>query len=92
MNSFPKQIKTYAVAPSDGTISRDNFVSIFTIMSNEIISGFFDEGFDSKDLDELIGNPDIVLNFFMTKSGIQMEITSEGETTRITSTWEDFFE
>lgn len=90
-NTNTLQIKSYAEAPATGVISRDNFVSFFTYVIMEIINTMIaaDPDATTKDMDEIIGNPDIVINCYMAKSGIQVEtITSEG-TTRNTMKWED---
>lgn len=87
------QIKSYAEAPSTGLISRDNFVAIFTVIVYEMISNLSDDP-ESKttDLEEIIGNPDVEINCFMNKSGIQIEIKGANGTNRVTQTWKDFYE
>ncbi len=101
--SFPNgsslQIQSYAEAPADGTISRDNFVSVFAVVQAELINsmtseaGINEDNFKTKTIDELIGNPDIIINCYMTKAGIQIEFKTEGGgTNRITQRWEDMFQ
>ncbi len=82
------QIKLYAEAPSEGVISRDNFLSLYTTITINLINTFY-SGYNIEELDDLIGNPDLEVNIFMGKSGYQVEFTSEGETHRMTERWED---
>ncbi|MDX2128495.1 MAG: hypothetical protein SFU91_05610 [Chloroherpetonaceae bacterium] len=87
------QVKSYAEAPASGVISRDHFVALFSILAHSIGDEFTkgDEGAKSKDVDELIGNPDVVINCFMTKNGIQVEIKTNQGTNRQTMKWSDLF-
>lgn len=86
------QIKSYAEAPVTGVISRDYFVELFGVLTYELIETMkSDENADTKTLSELIGNPDVEINLFMNKGGIQIEIkTSEG-TNRKTILWPELF-
>jgi hypothetical protein len=92
-NSNTLQIKSYAEAPSQGVISRDNFVAIFTMMIQQAINEIMKNDANAKttDLDEIIGNPDIFMNCYMTKSGVQFEVIASGETNRNTLQWKDVF-
>lgn len=91
------QIQMSANAPVD-VISRDNFVSFFstvgTIMLIAIMeeAGYTLEEIEIKEIDELIGEPDLVFNIIMSKNGIQMQIITDEGTNRSTMTWEDFYE
>jgi|GEM_PF-1295836 len=90
------QFKTSAVAPVD-VISRDNFVSIYSTYGVIFLIAILNESgtdisnLDIKELDELIGQPDISIHFEMTKNGIQIQLIIDEETTRQTMTWEDVF-
>jgi len=85
------QIKSYAEAPI-GAISRDNFVSIFTYLTYEVINGLSeDKDATTSDLEEIIGNPDVEINCFMNKTGVQIEIKGANGTNRITQKWADIF-
>ena len=84
------QIKSYAEAPSSGIISRDNFVLFFTNITMTIIEGLSDEsGGITEKLDELIGNPDITINIYMSKNGYQVATKTTEGTNRITQKWTD---
>ncbi len=83
------QIKAYAEAPSN-IISRDNFVAFFTLITTEMIKGLSnDENSKTSDLDEIIGNPDVIINCYMTKSGVQIEVKGDNGTNRTTMKWSD---
>jgi len=84
------QIKSYAEAPSQGVISRDNFVFFFTYLNMTLIEGLTeDPNATTDDLDEIIGNPDIEINLYMNKTGFQAEIKGPNGTNRITQKWTD---
>lgn len=85
------QIKSYAEAPVN-VISRDNFVAFFTVIVYEMINGLTEDK-DAKqtDLEEIIGNPDVEINLFMNKTGVQIEVKGSNGTNRITQKWSDFF-
>ena len=88
------QIKTSASGPTD-IISRDNFVGYYSSLSMVFLyqmfaqSGIDITNIDMKDLDELIGDPDITIHFEMTKNGMQIQIMSGEEKNNITMLWED---
>ena len=85
------QIKSYAEAPVS-VISRDNFVAFFTVIVYEMINGLTEDK-DAKqtDLEEIIGNPDVEINLFMNKTGVQIEVKGSNGTNRVTQKWSDFF-
>ena len=86
------QIKTSAEAPSTGVISRDNFVAIFSSILTEVLPEITDDPeVISKDLESIIGNPDIEIKCIMAKTGMQIEIKSDTGVKRITQLWADFF-
>jgi hypothetical protein len=98
-NGSSMQVKTSAVAPI-GVISRDKFVAFYStyttiamltaILTQVGIDHLYD--LKSKELDELIGQPDLSIHLEMTKAGFQLQLTVDGETMRETMTWEDFYE
>jgi len=92
-NGSTVQIKSYAEAPSQGVISRDNFVSIFTLVTTRmyIEMAKVDENAVIAGLDEIIGNADLEINCYIAKSGVQIESVSSQGTTRNTIKWEDMF-
>lgn len=75
------QFKFSASAPTTA-ISRDNFV-YFTAITYEEITG----DYETEELEELIGEPDVIVNIVMTKIGIQAQTTTNGQTERATTTW-----
>ena len=86
------QIKAYSEAPAAGLISRDYFVEAFSILTYEMINLLkSDDKAETKTLSELIGNPDVEINLYMTKGGIQIEIKSGEETNRKTMQWSEMF-
>jgi len=86
------QIKTSAESPSTGIISRDNFVVIFSTILLEVLPEITDDpDVISKDLESIIGNPDIEINCIMAKTGMQIEIKSDKGVKRITQLWKDLF-
>ena len=86
------QIKTYCEAPATGLISRDYFVSLSTVLGYEMIDKMkTDPNATTKTLSELIGNPDVELNLFVAKGGIQVEVKGANGTNRSTITWEEMF-
>lgn len=94
-NGNTAQMKVSAICPTE-VMSRDNFIGIFSSYSMVLLLATFSESEaglpDIKDLDELIGDPDITYNFVMAKNGIQIQvITAEGKE-NVTTKWEDLFE
>jgi hypothetical protein len=91
------QIKMSATGSVD-VMSRDNFVSIYHSYGTILLLGMFDaagisiSSIELKTLDELIGEPDITLNFIMAKSGIQIQIITDEGVERITFTWEEVYQ
>ncbi len=94
-NDDSYQIKLSAIAPTD-LMSRDNFVSFYSTYGTVLILKMFedysqDKDFDIKQLDELIGEPDISISFILTNSGLQVKIETDDKVTRQTITWDDYF-
>jgi len=98
------QVKVHSEAPAHGLISRDNFVSLTTLMFTTVFMTSFAEayqvpasqflqGLDYTELQKAIGTPDMELNLVMTNEGMQLEVvnTSSGQRTRQTMTWEQVF-
>jgi phage tail sheath gpL-like len=92
-NGNTLQVKSHGEAPATGVISRDNFVALFTqtvtSLTDEMTKS--DEGATSKDLDGIIGNPDVGVNVYVAKSGVQIEVKTGEEVNRSTVKWEDIF-
>jgi hypothetical protein len=98
------QVKVHSEAPQGGLVSRDNFVSLTTLMfsttfiaalseSYKVSASQFLQGLDYTQLRTAIGTPDLELNLVMTNEGMQLEVvnTSSGQKTRQTHTWEQVF-
>ena len=92
------QVKSSAVAPIN-VLSRDKFVAFYSSYTTIIIltAILTKVGIDhlsdlkSKELDKLIGQPDLSIHLEMTNTGIQIQFSVDGETSRQTMTWEDFY-
>jgi len=98
------QVKVHSEAPQGGLVSRDNFVSLTTLMfsttfiaalseSYKVSASQFMEGLDYTQLKTAIGTPDLELNLVMTNEGMQVGVvnTSSGQKTRQTMTWDQVF-
>ena len=98
------QVKVHSEAPQGGLVSRDNFVSLTTLMfsttfiaalseSYKVTASQFLQGLDYTQLKTAIGTPDLELNLTMTNEGMQFEVvnTSSAQKTRQTQTWEQVF-
>jgi len=87
------QVKVHAEASSTGFISRDNFVYFTSTVVNEIMSQFTaaDENAKTEDLEEITGKADIVVNCFMSKTGIQIETTTAQGTEKAMQKWSDLY-
>lgn len=84
------QVKAYGEAPAANVISRDNFVTFFAYITIEVLNGM-SEGQEttSTDLEEIIGNPDVEINCYMNKTGVQIEVKGPEGTNRITQKWSE---
>ncbi len=95
------QVKLYAEAPHDDTISRDNFVAMsaylgITVLQTILAQSYdvspaeFLAAYDTEDLVAPIGRPYLEISIFMTGEGFQLEIrnTLSNEVSRVTETWE----
>jgi len=99
------QVKIHSEAPAGGgIISRDNFVSLTTLLgstvfvtalaaSYQVPASDFLQHIDYTQLKSAIGTPDLELNITMTNEGMQFEVanTSSGQKNRSTMTWEQVF-
>ena len=98
------QVKVHSEGPQGGLVSRDNFVSLTTLMftttfiaalseSYRVTASQFMQGLDYTQLKSAIGTPDLELNLTMTNEGMQFEVvnTSSGQKTRQTMTWDQVF-
>ena len=87
------QVKIHAEAANTGFISRDNFVYATANIVEAILSQFtaLDENAKTEDLDEITGTADIVVNCFMSKTGIQVETTTAGGTEKTMQKWSELF-
>lgn len=87
------QIKVHAEASNNGFISRDNFIYFTSSIIDEIVSQFTaaDENAKTEDLEEITGKADIIVNCFMSKTGIQVETTTSNGTEKIMQKWSDLF-
>ena len=98
------QVKVHSEAPQGGLVSRDNFVSLTTLMfsttfiaalseSYKVSASQFIQGLDYTQQKTAIVTPDLELNLVMTNEGMQLEVvnTSSGQKTRQTMTWEQVF-
>lgn len=98
------QVKLYAEAPTDGVLSRDNFVSFttqFTYMTLvEIYANAYQlpaseylEALEIEEIPNPIGTPDIEINMTATNDGLQIEFvnTAQNQRQRVTMTWEEMY-
>ena len=90
------QVAIKSTSPTS-VVSRDMFVSIHATTSTMFIllmldaAGIYLDEVTIKEIDELIGDPDITLNIVMARNGMQIQvITAEGRE-NITMTWADIF-
>lgn len=98
------QVKVHSEAPAGGLVSRDNFVSLTTLMlttvfltalaeSYQVPASQFLQAVDYTELKSAIGTPDMELNLVMTNEGMQLEVvnTASGQRNRQTMTWEQVY-
>jgi hypothetical protein len=93
-NEKTMQIQISAICPVS-VMSRDNFISFYSTYGTILLLATFSasglETPDIKELDELIGDPDITYNFVMAKNGVQIQvITAEGKE-NVTMKWDEMF-
>lgn len=81
------QVLVHCESP-ETIISRDNFVYIAATIINDELSNFGEA--QNEDLDEITGTPDVLINCYMTKTGIQIDRKSEIRgNSKITRKWID---
>jgi len=98
------QVKLSAKAPTDGVLSRDNFVSFTTqitymtlveLYANayQISASEYLEALEIEEIPEAIGTPDIEINVTATNAGVQIEYinTAQNQRQRVTMTWEEMY-
>lgn len=89
------QIKISASCPIE-VMNRDNFINIYSTVSTMMLLATFTEAGieipDMKEIDELIGEPDITYNIVMAKNGMQIQIVSADGKQNVTMTWDQLFE
>jgi len=96
INEQTFQIKMSAEAPTT-VMSRDFFLSSYsTLGTMTLLTIFAEAGYsisdvDIKEIDDVIGQPDITLNFVMAKNGMQIQIITDQGTERLTMSWDEFF-
>ncbi|GAA5092010.1 hypothetical protein GCM10023210_20320 [Chryseobacterium ginsengisoli] len=93
-NKTDKSVQILITADSDKDyISRDNFLSTVDSIVFMIISGMYTteelSKYDIKDIDDLIGSPDVMIKILMTKDGVQILVTNSGETNKETLSWDE---
>lgn len=86
------QVKISASAPVD-VMSRDFFVSFFSSNSILMLIAMLDEAGDEipaiREIDELIGDPDITINFVMTRNGVQTQVITFDTRENYTLSWDE---
>lgn len=87
------QVKVHAEASNTGFISRDNFVYATATVIEAIISQLTaaDENATTEDLEEITGKADIIVNCFMSKTGLQIETTTADGTEKSMQKWSEMF-
>jgi len=94
-NGNTMQIKVSATCPVE-VMTRDNFISIYSTISIMMLLATFSEAGleipDMKELDELIGDPDITYNIVMAKNGMQIQVITAQGKKNATMKWDDLFE
>lgn len=97
----PFQVKSHMEAPTDGFISRDNFVTFSTEIAFQLRVDFASEfipgltpsealaALQCKQIGSPIGKVDLELDLYMTRDGVQVGIreTNSGESETQTRTW-----
>jgi hypothetical protein len=87
------QVKISANAPVD-VMSRDFFVSFFSSNSIIMLFALLDEAGGEmpgaiREIDELIGDPDITINFVMTRNGVQTQVITFDTRENYTLSWDE---
>jgi len=82
------QIKLHAESATN-VISRDNFLYFSTLLFTTMVDGMIPEDGFTREIDELIGNADVVVNIYMTKNGLQIETIGAEGIKRTTKKWDE---
>ncbi|OBW42927.1 hypothetical protein AB670_00710 [Chryseobacterium sp. MOF25P] len=93
-NKTDKSVQILITADSDKDfISRDNFLSTVDSIVFMIISGMYTTEelakYDIKEIDDLIGSPDVTIKIVMTKDGVQILVTTKNGTNKETLSWDE---
>ena len=93
-NKVDKSVQILITADSDKDfISRDNFLSTVDSIVFMIISGMYTTEelakYDIKEIDDLIGSPDVTIKIVMTKDGVQILVTTKNGTNKETLSWDE---
>lgn len=93
-NKVDKSVQILITADSDKDfISRDNFLSTVDSIVFMIISGMYTTEelakYDIKEIDDLIGSPDVTIKIVMTKDGVQILVTTMNGTNKETLSWDE---
>ncbi|MEG1589729.1 hypothetical protein [Chryseobacterium sp.] len=93
-NKVDKSVQILVTADSDKDfISRDNFLSTVDSIVFMIISGMYTTEelakYDIKEIDDLIGSPDVTIKIVMTKDGVQILVTTMNGTNKETLSWDE---
>lgn len=83
------QIKAHSEAPDNAFISRDRFVYYSGIIFQTVLAELIDQKLETEDLEEITGSPDIEVNCFMGKTGVQVEIKIDGKVTKEMMKWSE---
>lgn len=90
-----KQLKITSSCPVD-IVGRDNFIYMYSSLSMALVLQTFTaaglEMPDMKELDELIGDPDITYNLVMAKNGIQIQVKTAEGNENVTMQWSEIFD
>jgi hypothetical protein len=78
----PQLLKPQALSPQGVGVAKSSVI-------DALKSG---EGASTQDLDEPIGNVDLVINFYFSKNGIQVETKSGDAVDRKTMAWNEIFD
>jgi len=89
------EVKSDAIAPSSGVISKESFVHVFSTITMQAIYELIPEGITKITyLAASGGNPDIEVNMLMSKTGMQTVVTSNTKnsgTKRTAYMWNEIF-
>ncbi|WP_405369316.1 hypothetical protein [Nonlabens sp. Asnod2-A12] len=90
-NDTSIQMYLKAQMPQDCMVHRDNLIALTTMFMTKLTDEISVNG-DVEEIDNLIGDADIVFKIFVTDDGLQIVITANGETKRETLSWKQVYE